>query len=216
MKIYLISNVPSGGDALIDTFDAANVNVVAKEVRGGIGKIEEEIASRVNGGNIDMLLFVTDDAIGANMALNKYQGVKAATCVDAQDVSSAYDNGANVIILSVDKADREGIAQALVRGGKGIGKIMQIRKPIQRVERPAPRMERPITAQKTDRPMPKYDDVPSKPFEISIKLPKFSLAMPKKKAKVEGQEEDEDVKYPAGKPREGVVGKIKDALGILD
>ncbi|MDE1870571.1 MAG: hypothetical protein KGH71_06420, partial [Candidatus Micrarchaeota archaeon] len=96
MKIYLISNVPSGGDEIEEVLDNANVSVISKELLGSIKEIDDEVVRRISSSNANMLIFVTDDPIGAGMRLNKYEGISTATCNTVGDVSAARANGANV------------------------------------------------------------------------------------------------------------------------
>jgi len=216
MKIYLISNVPSGGDEIEEVLDNANVSVISKELLGSIKEIDDEIERRVASSNANMLIFVTDDPIGAGMTLNKHEGLRAAACNTVEDVSAARANGANVIILDNERAQKGEIAQALVKGGAGIGKILQMtsapkKRPFveRAVERPIEKRERPIERQQA----PIYKE-PRAPITINVKLPHIpQLFGGKKKIKEKPVEEEP---LPAGKPRPGILGKIKDELGIVD
>ncbi|MDE1828516.1 MAG: RpiB/LacA/LacB family sugar-phosphate isomerase [Candidatus Micrarchaeota archaeon] len=220
MKIYLISNVPSGGDEIEEVLDNANVSVISKELLGSIKEIDDEVVRRISSSNANMLIFVTDDPIGAGMRLNKYDGISAATCNTVGDVSAARANGANVIILDNERAEKQEIAQALVKGGGGLGKMLQITsvpKKKQFVERPAvekpiERRERPVEREKQQAPIYKE---PSAPITINVKLPHMPQLFGGKKKVKDKQPEDEEP-LPTGKPRPGLLGKIKDELGIVD
>ncbi|MGI0141375.1 MAG: RpiB/LacA/LacB family sugar-phosphate isomerase [Candidatus Micrarchaeales archaeon] len=217
MKIYLISDIPSGGDELVDVFDSANVNVVSKEILGDIEDVEAEIEKKMSSTNADLFLFVTDDPVGAGMALNKMDGVMAATCNSVEDVSSARANGANVIILGNDSAQKEEIAQAIASGGAGLGKLLKITRPQKQkrieVERPVKSSVQPRIAEKPA----KQDNVaPRQALAITINLPKITNPFHNAKKKIQKNDEEEEVELPAGKPRTGLLGKIKDELGIID
>jgi len=216
MKIYLISNVPSGGDDIEEVLDNANVSVISKELLGSIKEIDDEVVRRISSSNANMLIFVTDDPIGAGMRLNKYDGISAATCNTVQDVSAARANGANVIILDNERADKQEIAQALVKGGAGLGKMLQMTsapKKKQFVERPV--VERPVRPVERERQQAPIYKEPRAPITINVKLPHMPQLFGGKK-KVKEKQPVEDEPLPTGKPRPGLLGKIKDELGIVD
>ncbi|MDE1856242.1 MAG: RpiB/LacA/LacB family sugar-phosphate isomerase [Candidatus Micrarchaeota archaeon] len=212
MKVYVISSVPSGGEEITDVLDDSNVSVISKEVSDDIEDVQAEIEKHVENGRSDMLIYVTDDAIGAGIALNKMEGVRAATCNNSEDVAAARASGANVIILPEGKADKEDIANAIAKGGSGFGKILQKPRP-QQARRPSRPQERQQQSYEQE-----YDDYQQKkengaPITINIKMPKL---FGPKKAKVQKEEPEERAAPPMGKPRSGLLGKIKDELGILD
>ncbi|MDE1851059.1 MAG: RpiB/LacA/LacB family sugar-phosphate isomerase [Candidatus Micrarchaeota archaeon] len=217
MKIYLISNVPEGGDEIEEVLDGANVSVISKEILGRVKEIDSEIERKISSSNANMLIFVTDDPIGASITLNKHEGLRAAVCNTVEDVSAARASGANAIILDNDRAQKGEIAQAIVKGGAGIGKILQMTTSAPKkkafAERPiegdAERRERPIERQQA----PIYKQ-PSAPITINVKLPQMPKLFGGKKKLKEKPIEDEPL--PTGKARPGILGKIKDELGIVD
>ncbi|HVA83063.1 MAG TPA: hypothetical protein VNF06_02775, partial [Candidatus Aquilonibacter sp.] len=157
---------------------------------------------------------VTADHMSANIELNKIEGVRAAICKDGEDVEEARASGANVIIVQQSKGNKEEIAQSVVSSGAGLGKMLQINRQKKKVivEKPVERMpeKRERQVERPPQPQQQYKE-PSAPISINIKLPQ--IFKPKKKG---NEKESEDVVLPAGKPRSGILGKLKDELGIID
>ncbi|MDE1869939.1 MAG: RpiB/LacA/LacB family sugar-phosphate isomerase [Candidatus Micrarchaeota archaeon] len=214
MKVYLISSVPSGGEEILDVLDNSNVSVISKEVRND-DAAAVEVEKHVANGNADVLILVTSDHMSANIELNKIDGVRAAICKDGEDVQEARESGANVIIVQQGRGNKEEIAQAVVSSGGGLGKVLQLNKQKKKVvvERPQERMAPEKKERQIERPQvqQQYRE-PSAPISINIRLPQIF----KPKKKVIEKEADEQVVLPAGKPRSGILGKLKDELGIID
>ncbi|MDE1825288.1 MAG: hypothetical protein KGH61_01970 [Candidatus Micrarchaeota archaeon] len=200
MKVYLVSNVEAETEEIVDALDDANVSVVAKEIEGNAQDAAQIIARQLGKGSSDVLVFLTDDTMDAGMELNKVAGIKAAICNSPGEVQKAKVRGANVIIVGEETGDLGGIARAVASEGAS-ERVVQTPRPQQQKrnaeERIAGRQEEEERTQ-------------SKQIRINIKVPQLFAQKPRP------QPEPADEPLPMGKPRKGILGKLKDELGIVD
>lgn len=192
MKFYLISNVSGAAEPIINVLDSHNANVVSKEVRAGIEEVSENIEGVVRQGNADMLIFLTSAPVKACIELNKREDLRAALCYSPEDIEAASRADANVIIINSNLETKEEMAEAIVSGFSGFKKVMDAVKM---------RTKKVETVQ---------------PTEQMVKAPEKAGKV-RKLVKDEGGTQVEEEEEPFLKnPRKGLIGKIKDELGIID
>ncbi len=154
MKVYLISDVPSAAEEIVEVLDRSDVNVISKDVQMDIKNIVNTFRSIALSGNSDMMLFVTDDPMLATIELNKVQEIRAANAFSESDVKAARNRDANVIIVKHDSAKKAAIAQEVVKAGSKITKAMDM---VRNVKKPSnPIIPQPeIPEQKQSKPVQK-------------------------------------------------------------
>ncbi|VVB77426.1 Ribose/Galactose Isomerase [uncultured archaeon] len=196
MKLLVLSNVPGAVDRVIDLVQQHG-NVVAKESMMTNDAIAYTAQGELHNGTYDQLIVIAKDPIGAGMILNKQEDVEAAVCDSAEDVKMANSNGANVIVIRNPDSDSLGDILNEAVGRSGASKIAAgIRIPsFARKPEPRPAQgQAQVQRRERERPMP----APKK-VELS-------------KEEAEAEEKLESLKTA----RNGnLVGKLKDALGIL-
>lgn len=99
MKILAVSNVEGCTDRLVDAFEDSDASIVAKEESGGIDDLEDKISVAMNKGIYAYAIVMVEDYVGATIALNKSNSIRAAVCDSADDLELAVNNRANVIIV---------------------------------------------------------------------------------------------------------------------
>ncbi|MDE1870098.1 MAG: hypothetical protein KGH71_03895 [Candidatus Micrarchaeota archaeon] len=219
MKVSVISNVASGSEELVDALDDINISVFSKEIEGDVSSAVDEIEKRVSK-NDDFVIFVTDDTLEASIQLNKLSDVRAVVCNNSSDVSTARSKGVNVVIVDVEKSNPNDVAKGMAKGGSTKVPIQQrtIAPQIKRQVQEKVQRRQEVMQQQS------YSNEPEKqanPITIKLqvpKIPKIELfkKKPQKAESAQKEQEDEEVRYPTGKPRKGILGKLKDYLGIID
>lgn len=215
----MISNVASGSEELVDALDDINISVFSKEIEGDVSSAVDEIEKRVSK-NDDFVIFVTDDTLEASIQLNKLSDVRAVVCNNSSDVSTARSKGVNVVIVDVEKSNPNDVAKGMAKGGSAKVPIQQrtIAPQIKRQVQEKVQRRQEVVQQQS------YSNEPEKqanPITIKLqvpKIPKIELfkKKPQKAESAQKEQEDEEVRYPTGKPRKGILGKLKDDLGIID
>jgi len=163
-----------------------NHNIVAKEMPIQTQELVEAVANELGKG-YDVCVVIAKDPVGTGMALNKLPGVFAAICDSPEDVSLGKANNANVFVLKGKNSQNSSIIEAISQLGY------------------------------------------SKKF-FSLQFPKFQLSLGKQKQaqaqqaqqqKVQEQNKgkqqasyEEKDQNGSGKDK-GIIGKIKNALGIV-
>jgi ribose 5-phosphate isomerase RpiB len=194
MKVYLISDASSGGEEMLNVFDQANVNVVSKEVRANIERVSQNFQNVAVQGNSDIMVLVTNDSIEASIELNKKEEIRAAVCNSAEDVERAREKDVNLIIVPNEAQKKDEIAEAIIRTGKGAVRMLSIAKVRDKrrqesVNREEEEEERRSRAKPESKPEPEE--------------------------RVEETTDEEEEESRIGN-RKGIIGKIKDSLGIID
>ncbi len=187
MKVYLFSDVSGGGDDISEALDKANVNIIAKESRMDVDSVGKNIEKLLEGSTPNLFVFVTDKSVEAGIELNKRENIRAAVCGSYEDVADAKKQNANVIIVQNICTKKAEIAEAIIGGGQSFGKVFNIVKS-------------------------------SKKRVEEVREPRVEVKRAKKVE--EPVEEDFDDTEPeeeeTHKSRKGLVGKLKDSLGIVD
>ena len=144
-------------------------------------------ASLFSSGGYDFAIVVVDNTVATSIALNKYEGITSAVCHDADEARAAKSQDVNVIIIKHSNIDE---ADAIVNAfAKGMGMQLKIRLP--EVQLPQ------IKVQKEE-----------------VQAQRKQAAPVKKQAAVQpARQQAYDGPMTA---RPGVVGWIKDSLGIVD
>ncbi len=186
IKILLISNVEGGSDELLAAADLEGSTIVAKETKGDVKAMVKYAVGLFAQGRYDAIVALADNPIGANIAFNKYEDMRALVCNSAEDAKSAEENGVNVLVL---KSENAGLMESIIGTfSKGKGPQLRIR---------LPKMQQKV--QQIQEPKPQ-------PTTLQVKRPPPQPAPVKK----------EYVEEPDLPKRPGVRGWIKDKLGIID
>ncbi|MEM0074294.1 MAG: hypothetical protein QXR85_00265 [Candidatus Micrarchaeaceae archaeon] len=189
MRILVLSNVPRSVDAVVNGLGSNSI--VAKEVNVQSGELAD-IAANELGNGYDVCVVMAKDPILVSMVLNKKEGIMAAVCNSAADVALGKSSNANVFVI------RDPKSQALGEITSAISKLGY-----------------------------------NKGF-FKLQLPKFQSGLPgiqqqaqqaqqaKKQQKQKSEEiddesegQDNDNETGSGSSGKGLLGKIKNALGII-
>lgn len=191
IKILIITNIQSAADTMLDSIDFGGATVVSREVSGDVRSLAKSTAALFVNGGYDFAIAITDNTVAASIALNKYDGITSVVCHDAEEARSARSQGVNVVIIKQNNTD---IADSIVNAfAKGMGLQLKIKIPS-------------ITLTQT-RPQPEEAKETRQ-----VVAPKKQQAMPQ----AAQQERPERLDGPAQASRPGVMGWIKDSLGIID
>lgn len=175
-------------DELINSLDMNSVTIVSKEVNADVKAIAKQASGLSVQGRYDLIISIVDNPIGANVALNKYEGLTASVCSDAEDSVNARESGVNVLIVKPEDVQKIGDMISAYRNGRGIMariKIPAKQNRIREIELP---------------------QIAKQPAEMQKKQQKPGPSQLNK----------EDTEEPQLQSREGVTGWLKDALGIVD
>ncbi|MHB1830492.1 MAG: RpiB/LacA/LacB family sugar-phosphate isomerase [Candidatus Micrarchaeaceae archaeon] len=176
-------------DELINSLDMNNVTIVSKEVSADVKSIAKQASSLSSQGRYDLIISIVDNPIGANVALNKYEGLTASVCSDAEDAMDARESGVNVLIVKPENSSNIRDMIAAYRNGKGIMAKIKI-----------PTNQNWIQGN-----------------EVQKDAAKQQAVIQKKQLKpTPVQLNKEDPEESQLQSREGVAGWLKDALGIVD
>ncbi|MEM0094707.1 MAG: RpiB/LacA/LacB family sugar-phosphate isomerase [Candidatus Micrarchaeaceae archaeon] len=197
MKVLLISNMPNGADALSAELEGLGVNIVEKEVAGTLDSISNMVGSSMPGGNYDGILVITDNHIAAGIELNKKEGIRAAVCSMPNDVMVAAKSNANVIVVSKE-SEMRGIAKAVV-DSLGRQTKISMRGIVNGIKKHA---AKPVQMQKIEGE------------DAQLRAPRPIGERPKPEAEPKSEEGSEGLQQR--KPRRGLFGQLKEALGIED
>ena len=100
IRILLISNVEGETDELVGSLEFEGATVVSKDVSGNAKSLAKSIATLFADGKYDFVIAVSDNTVGTNVALNKYEGITASICHDPEEAKSAREEGVNVAVVS--------------------------------------------------------------------------------------------------------------------
>ena len=176
-------------DELINSLDMNSVTIVSKEVNADVKAIAKQASSLSAQGRYDLIISIVDNPIGANVALNKYEGLTASVCSDAEDSVNAKESGVNVLIVKPENVQKIGDMIAAYRNGKSIMARIKIPAKQNRIQG----IELPQIATRQLAEMQKKQQKPNL-----------------------SQLNKDDTEEPQFQSREGVTGWLKDALGIVD
>ena len=195
MKMFVLSNIPGSTDRVLDAL-GDSVNVVAKESAMTTDALAGIVSDQMEKHAYDIVLVMAKDPIAAGMMMNKQEGIEAAVCSSAEDVSSASESGANVIILKDPKSKDLDAILYQVTQSKGLLKGLKLSV---KLPKPAPKPEADEKEDEEKEPAP------------------HRLLKRKDKPKQEEPEEPEPEQDDGAQrpPRKGITGKIKDYLGIV-
>ena len=168
-------------------------------------------------GGYDMVVVVTDNPIAANMAFNKLDGANAVVCASVEDAKIAKDNEANIIILK--NPEDEALPQMFDVITKRPGMLSSI-KP--RMPKMAPKPAPAEPEEKASKHKALQQEEPQEqPMQDQqgggIRLPKmpqlFNKQEEEEQPRIQTIEKDS---YIDGPKRPGLVGWLKDELGIIE
>jgi hypothetical protein len=186
MKLLVLSNVSGASDAVVDAL-GDSVKVVAKEVNISTDSMAVMASELMRAHSYDRLIVLTNDAIRAGIVLNKQEGINAAVCASIEDLALANEGGANAIIIKdVNAKETQDMLCQM-----GSGSVLQGLRNIKLPALPAKAKKEPAAEERS-----------------------AAKARPEKQAEKK-EEEPQEEERQLGPPRSGVVGKIKDYLGII-
>jgi hypothetical protein len=186
IRILLISNIEGATDELTESIDVGSTTIVSKEVGGNAKELARTGATLFANGKYDVIVAVTDNAVGANVSFSQYEGIAAAVCHDVEEARDAKAQGVNTIIIRYGFAHTEEIVSAFLKGG---GLRMNVRMPVAR---------KPQTRRQEEGVEEEEQRLPVKMRHEAEKLTR---------------EYEEEPQLPK---RPGFKGWIKDSLGIID
>ena len=190
MKILLISNIEGCGDKLAEAIDLKGTAIVARELDVDAKALAVHAAKVFPDSGYDLIIAVTDNPIGTSTALNKYDGINASVCNDADDAASARENGINAVVMKYENLPKiNGIIAGMASGA---GRQMRIRVPV-------------------------LSDIQQRAKSIGAAAPAKPAAQGARPQKPRRIAEDADDEKDDNMPkRPGFSGWLKDTLGIVD
>jgi hypothetical protein len=194
MKLLVLSGIPGSVDGVVDIIQQSN-SVVAKESTMTNDALARAAQDALGAGSYDLILVIAKDPIGAGMVLNKREEIDAAVCDSAEDARLARDNGANVIIIKNVRSDALGDILKEVSGSAGISQKIR-----SSVKMPSLGKRREADEDAED--------------GENDRAPKVKKA-PAKKQVEEDNSAGEAKLESLSAQRKDLIGKLKDALGIL-
>lgn len=186
MKVLVLSNVPGGVDDVVSLLEGQH-SVTAKEAAAAPQELAETAAAQLASGSYAMVVVVAKDPVAVSIVLNKKDGVIAAVCNSAEEAQLARRNGANAVVVKEMERSQLDEVLSLAISGSGVFKR------IGDIARQQPKAQERLSI----RPVPDQ---------------KAQKAFAQDRAK--RQEREQEAQMPQ-KPRSGVVGKLKDYLGIV-
>lgn len=213
MKVIVITNVPDGAEDLINSFDGSGLTIVSKEVESVSAIVDEAQAALEK--NYSAIIVNTDSPAEANVRLNKAQGIRAYSCNNSNDVRAARKGRVNTLILSshVTGDQRDAILDFLQ--GAPVRSAPAQQRPQPMPPRPAPKPK--FSFRRQPEPEPEEEDeqwapAPPPPQRAASRRPQ--PPPPPEPEDEEPQPEEEEPQFTSH--RKGLLGKLKDSLGILD
>ena len=197
MRILVLSNVLNGFDTIVDALNSRH-SIIAKQVSVGTEDLANMAVNGLASGNYDLCIVVARDPVGASIMLNKSEGISAAVCNSASDVELAKRNNANILVIKSLKPDAAAeIAEAISQQGFSFNALRQIKLPRIGIGKESAAGQRP----------------PQQP-QLQAQQQKRQQQVRQKQNEEgeEGEEEEEQAQQAGGK---GILGKIKNALGII-
>lgn len=190
-----------GVDKLVSVLDSEGVTVVTKEINSDVKDMAKRAYDLFVKGNYDMIVAVPDNSVVANMAFNKFEGASAAVCDSVEEASVAKENDANVIIIKNPDSEELGdiLATVTKKAGFHLGKVKLPSRPVMSAQH-RPHQEEEMH----EEPEPKREHA----------QPVTHILQPKPQAPRPPVERVQNI--PAGPSRPGVMGWVKDSLGIID
>lgn len=171
MKILAMSNVEGCAERMVEVFENTDANIVAKEEEGDLETLARSVSETMGRNVYDYAVVAVDDYIGATVALNKHENLRAAVCDIKEDFRLAKSSNVNVIIVKTSQKKYDFLVH-LIRNGERVAR---------------------------------------KPRPEKAAEPKQQEMRPQKAEPMEEEEEPED--RGSGK---GIMGRLKDSLGIVD
>ena len=146
-------------------------------------------------GKYDFILAVTDNTVSASVAFNRYEGITASVCHDAEEARSANEQGVNVVITKSGNIDQ--IDDIFSAFSKGRGFRLKVKMPAV----PKLQVQKPEERQVVEEPVAR------------VRTPLFQKKQQVKQAEPVKRAEPEGPELPK---RPGFGGWLKDELGIID
>ena len=197
IRILLVSDAEGDLDRAIESLESEGAAIVAKEIKAEPKEVAKLAASMMSRGKYDIIIALTGNPFAANIAFNKSEGTSAAVCASAENVAEAVENGANVIVVGWDATGRLADMLDAVLESYGGGKVH--RQPAEAVVH--------------------EEKVPEERHVQHVHMqPKSGIGalIPRGMFRHHKPKEQEREEFVQGPKREGIIGAIKDELGIVD
>ena len=198
MKILAISNIPGATEKIADILESPNINIMAKEENSDIEGIRDRIASAFSKSTYDYAIVEVDNHIKATAILNKAEGITAAVFDSEEDMGLLDGSGINTIVLKASRKNPSFISS--ISSGAVSSSSLNAHESTSRI-----RIEKPSSPHATPPPSKNH-------LHISLLNKEKKSERPEKPNKA-AQEEDKEIH---ASKRKGVMGKLKDSLGIID
>ncbi len=170
---------------------------MAKEIKAEPKEVAKLAASMMSRGKYAIIIALTGNPFAANIAFNKSAGTSAAVCTSAENVAEAVENGANVIVVGWEATGKLPDMFDAVLESYGAGKVH--RHPDGAVVHEESAAE--------ERHVQHVHVQPKQGIGAFIPQGMFRRHKPK---------EPDTEEFVQGPTREGIIGAIKDELGIVD
>ncbi len=146
MKILAVSNVEGCTDRIVDAFEDSEASIVAKEESGGLEDLEDKLSGAMGKGIYEYAIVMVDDYVGATVAFNKLNSIRAAVCDSADDLELAINNKVNVIIVKTSTKKLDYLADGMIQESRPEKKAKpekapEAKKPEQRTAKQEPEEE---------------------------------------------------------------------------
>ena len=197
MKILAISNIPGATEKIADILESPDINIMAKEENSDIEGIRDRISYAFSKGTYDYAIVVVDNHIKATAILNKAEGITAAVFDSEEDMGLIEGSGINTIVVKASRKNPSFIS-SIISASTHLSNAPESASKI--------RFEKPSTQQHITPTQSKNH------LHISL-LNKDKKPEKQEKPNKAAQEESE---VSPGSKRKGVMGKLKDSLGIID
>jgi ribose 5-phosphate isomerase RpiB len=200
MKLLVLSNVSGSTDKIVDTLERNN-NIVAKEASMTTDAIAHSVGEEIRKEKYGEAIVIAKDPIGAGMALNKEDGVDAAVCNSVDDVQLAKSNGANVFVIRNLNSNELNEILEEISGAAGImhGVKLNVKVP-KFIKKQEEREDKEVQDGRKE--------ADKKETERREKEKRNQKAV-----EVEEEESEKNNEGSGGRP--GIIGKLKDYLGIV-
>ncbi|MEM0149961.1 MAG: hypothetical protein QXW10_03640 [Candidatus Micrarchaeaceae archaeon] len=192
MKVYIASENSKQGIILSNALNASSINTAQNDAAyANMDSMLNDISGNVQ--SFDMCFAISRKPIDFVMSANKMASLRAVFCRNARDIIEARKAGANVVILDSDSISRDSIYSLIGDWMANEGfQLQSVAKAISGLisvkSRPAAPVSAPSIAQQQRQKQ-------------------------RKKAEEDHSESEAD-DGREGKPKSGIIGKLKDAFGF--
>jgi hypothetical protein len=194
-KILILSSLPEERyGPFVDSIEDAGGSVILKELAEEDYSVFLRHITEGMGRKHSAILAFAEDPVALSISINKSRKIVAALCNSEKEMDSAIKSGADVVVVG----SRLNGIDGLLGGEAGEDEV------------PAQRQPKPV-AQK---PQLQKPAAPGGFFGFKAVQQKPAQQIQKKEQRQENDQEEEEIQQ--GKRKKGIIGRIKDELGIVD